>query len=464
MSAAITIAELGLPVTLIDENPRVGGQIYRQPHEPVQASQDPPDDPIAHQGKTLLRRMEELKDRIELLSDTAVWALFPPKQVATIHDGSVSIIEAEQLVVAPGAYEYVPPFPGWTLPGVMTPGGAQTLVKTMKVLPGRRVLLAGTGPFLLVVALQLHNAGMEVAGVVEAVRATELVAALPRLLTDSSKVWQGWRYIRKLKRAGIPMYNGSVIVEAQGDNDVRRALIAPCNRQWIPDRSRMVTVGVDTLCVGYGFVPRTELAQLAGCNMQFDNRRGGWTPEVGEDLETSVPGLWTPGDGGGVAGAVAAELEGTLVGLSVACKLGVPGSRTLRARRRKTRAALRKVLRFRKGMDRLCEVRPGLATLATAETLACRCEEVTLAEVETSITLGGTDIRTLKAMTRLGMGPCQGRVCWPAVSRVIASRKKKPVADIGPRSVRAPIVPLTLGSLADASLSDCAPARTPNAK
>jgi NADPH-dependent 2,4-dienoyl-CoA reductase/sulfur reductase-like enzyme len=444
LAAAIAATGAGLEPLLIDENPRVGGQIYRQP-PPALADKS---SPAARRGTDLLRRFHDVRDRITVLTETGVWGLFPPRQLAIHGRAGSETIDADQLILAPGAYEYVPPFPGWTLPGVMTPGGAQLMTKTMHVRPGKRALVAGTGPFLLVVAEQLHRAGVEVVAVVEAVRAGEALAALPRLLACPGLLWEGLCYLSRLRKAKIPLLRGQVVIGARGDGELREVLVAPCDRDWVPDRSRAQALAVDTVCVGYGFVPRTQLAQLAGCRLRFADELGGWIPEVDEDLQTNVPGVRVAGDGGGVAGALVAEEEGTLAGLAAAHALGAVSAETFARDRKPVVTRLRRLRRFRAGLDALSQVRRGLSDLATPETVVCRCEELTRAELETGLTFGGTELRSLKVMTRLGMGPCQGCMCWPAAARWVAARTGRPVAEVGPVSVRPPLTPVTVGTLA----------------
>jgi NADPH-dependent 2,4-dienoyl-CoA reductase/sulfur reductase-like enzyme len=450
MAAAIEAAGAGLRPLVVDENPLSGGQIYRQPPVALRGALSSAHPLAAGQRATLLHRFEGLGNRLELLLRTSAWGLFSPRRLAvTTPGGGTQMIQAEHLILAPGAYEYLPPFPGWTLPGVMTPGCAQSMVKAMGVLPGGRALVAGTGPFLLVVAEQLHRAGVEVAGVVEMARAGEALRALPGLLACPGLLWEGLGLLRRIRRVGIPVWRGHMVVEALGSDEVRAAVVAPCDREGHPDRSLARTVEVDTLCVGYGFVPRTQLAQLAGCRLRFVDAQGGWVPEVGEDFQTSVPGVWVAGDGGGVAGALAAELEGALAGLAAAHRLGALDEKTFAGRRGPLARRLARLRRARAALDRLFCLRPGLVGLTRADTVVCRCEELTLAEVEEGIAAGGTELRTLKVMTRLGMGPCQGRMCWPAIVRLVAARTGKLIEAVGPLSVRPPIRPVSLGDLAE---------------
>lgn len=448
MSAAIAAAESGLEPVVIDENPQIGGQIYRQAPSTFTLPIAKQNNPVNERGTQLRRRFQSLDKRIDLLTDATVWGIFPPRQLAITRGDSWEMVDADTLILAPGAYEFVPPFPGWTLPGVMTPGGAQLLVKSMRVRPGQRVLLAGTGPFLLVVACALDKVGVKVVGIVEAGTTLDGLRVLPSLLWQPKLLGQGWRYLRQIRRAGIPQYRGHVVLEAHGNEQVRSVTFAPCDSEWFPDRSQAREVEVDTLCVGYGFVPRTQLAQLAGCKMRFADELGGWIPETDQNLLTSAGGVYVAGDGGGVAGAIVAELEGRLAGLTAAQRLGALDQKGFERQRRPIIRRLARLARFREALDRVSRPRPGLSSLATGETLVCRCEELTLAEVEAGIDAGGTDIRTLKVMTRLGMGPCQGRMCWPAMARHIAHCTGRSVEDVGPVSVRPPIKPVTLGALA----------------
>jgi NADPH-dependent 2,4-dienoyl-CoA reductase/sulfur reductase-like enzyme len=447
MAAAITLALAGLSPMVLDENQDVGGQIFRRPPVPLRDVAGSVSTP-SRAELDLRREFDKLRGRIELCVNAKVWGIFPEKRVAVLANGSTRMIDARHVVLATGAYEYVPPFPGWTLPGVMTAGGAQQLVKAMHVLPGKRALVVGTGPFLLVVAGHLHDAGVEVAGIVDPVRRIEMTRVAGALLAQWGLLREAVALVRKVQRAGIPRYRGSVILEAKGDEQVAEVLIAPCDKVWYPDRARARSIAVDTVCVGYGFVPRIQLAQLAGCRMEFVDPLGGWVPQVNEHLETTVPGLWVAGDGAGVAGAVVAQLEGRLVGLEVACRLGAITPPQLDARRRPLASRLKRLRRFRAALDRVSRIRPGLSSLTTPETLVCRCEELSRREIDAGIAAGGASFRSLKVMTRLGMGLCQGRMCWPAMGRYLALQTGKSVAEIGPLSVRPPIKPVCVADLA----------------
>jgi hydrogen cyanide synthase HcnB len=449
MSAAITLAELGLQSTVIDENSDTGGQIYRQPPTTFETSRNSESTMKPDRGAQLRGRFRELSGKIEISFNAKVWGVFGKRRLAVTSKTGWSLIDSDRLLLAPGAYEFVPPFQGWTLPGVMTPGAAQLMVKSMRILPGRRALVVGTGPFLLVVAECLHNAGVEVVGVVETIRRTEVVRAFPGLLHDFSLMRQGWQYLQNLKKAGIPIHTGHVVVEAEGKERVEQVKFAPCDSEWRPDPSRMKIANVDTLCVGYGFVSRTELAQLSGCEMEWRDESGGWLPKVDENLMTSAEGVWVAGDGGSVAGALVAEDEGVLAGLAIARNCGALDDESFQRRRGPVMGRLNRLRRFRRTLDNLSRIRSGLSDLPQENTLICRCEELVRSDVEAAVAAGCTTNRTIKVATRLGMGRCQGRMCWPAMARFVALKTGKTVKDVGPLSVRPPIVPVTMGELAD---------------
>jgi NADPH-dependent 2,4-dienoyl-CoA reductase/sulfur reductase-like enzyme len=447
MAAALVLAEAGLRPTVLDENPRPGGQIFRQP--PPGGAASAPKDATARHGAELCGRFAEAaaRKRVELLNSTFVWGVFPERRLAIGHKEGWQVVAPEQLVLATGAYEYTPPFPGWTLPGVMTPGGAQSLVKTWNVRPGKSAVVAGSGPFLLIVAQQLAAAGVEVRAVVELARRGELRGQLPRLLASPGLLLEGLGLLRRLRVAGIPMLWGHVVVAAGGAGALSSVTVAPCDRDGAPDRARTRRIETDTLAIGYGFVPRLELAQLAGCELAFRDDLGGWLPRTSAEGETSVEGVWAVGDGAGVSGSVVAELEGELAGLAIAARLRALDAAVVERRKAPLRARLARLRRFRLAMDAVYRVRPGLTRLAEKDTLVCRCEELTCDEVDQAVSFGGNDFRTLKVMTRLGMGPCQGRMCWPAMMRRIADRTGSGSEHIGPSRFRPPVRPTSVGDL-----------------
>jgi NADPH-dependent 2,4-dienoyl-CoA reductase/sulfur reductase-like enzyme len=371
-----------------------------------------------------------------------------------VNDERTELLRAKILVLATGAYEYVPPFPGWTLPGVMTPGAAQVLAKTMDVVPGKRILVAGTGPFLLVAASQLAERGANVVAVLEATPRSAWLSLPFKSPRTLDLIKEGLGYLRILKEKGVPVRYGRIVTSAEGAEDLTSVTHAPADRNWNPDRSREEIEEIDTLAIAYGFVPRIYLPQIAGCDVVFQPELGGWIPKRDRDMATTVRNVFAVGDGSGVAGSLTACLEGRLAGLVAAHRLGAIGEADTARRRQPIERELRRVGTLRRALDRISLIRPGLSTLITDETIVCRCEEVSWSEARQSIEYGGCDFRTLKVMTRLGMGTCQGRFCWPSMSRLVACHNQCSVDRVGPASPQSPVRPISLGALASMPVAD----------
>lgn len=459
MAAAIEAARAGLACTLVDEAPRLGGQIYRQPPYGfrVRAARALGRDYL--RGEALRAEFAAAGERIEVRPSTSVVGIWG-RDVAWVSGEASGTIAAERMVLATGAYDRPVPFPGWTLPGVMTAGGAQALVKTMHVRPGRRALVAGTGPLLLVVANQLHKVGVEVVAVLEAGQPSWSPRAFGKVWGEPELLKDAWDYWRALRRAGIPLRFNRTVFEAHGEREVEFVTHGRVDPEtWSPIRARAQKVDVDLLVVGFGFVPNTELTDLAGCRHEFIHDVGGWIPVRTARMETTVPGVFVAGDGAGVAGALVAIEEGRIAGISAAEQAGMLRSAEADRRRAPLVQRLRSLARVREVLDELSRIRPGLSELATPETLACRCEEVSIAEVGAALEQGARDLQALKLLTRLGMGPCQGRNCGPSMALHVAHAVGCSPKETGRINPRPPVKPVTVGVLARLNLNRSAPQR-----
>ncbi len=448
MNAALAAAEHGIASTIIDEGFDVGGQIYRRS---LRTDGVPAPHPV---GDHLRRRIASFPRLISARIGAVAWGMFDGLRVAVTQDGRTELLAPKAVVLAPGAHELVPPFPGWTLPGVMTPGAGQILAKTMGIAPGERVVVAGTGPFLLAVASQLVQSGTRVVAVLEATPRSPWLAVplhgwrTPAILRD------GFRYWTTLARAGVPVRYGRVVISAEGEGRLASIAHAPVDGAWRPDRTRVEHEAADALLVGYGFVPRVQLAQMAGCRLEHRPNIGGWVPMRDADLQTTVPGIFAAGDGAGVAGAVVAAAEGRLAGLAALARLGVLDAAAFARARVPIDRELRRMAPLRDALDRICAARDGLTSLVTDDTVVCRCEEVPWREVRDAVRAGCTTYRSLKVATRVGMGACQGCFCWTSAARLVANESGRTVEEIGPANARPPVRPVTLGELAEAERAD----------
>ncbi len=440
LNAATAAARAGARVLLVDERPQPGGQYYKQPlHAAL------PDDPQFAGGRALIAQAEAAG--VAFLKGAQLWGAFEPLDLM-VFDGEASrLCRPQRLIVAAGAYERGLPFPGWTLPGVMTTGAAQTLLRSYAVLPGRRVLVAGNGPLNLQVALELARAGAEVAAVVELARRPGPWAALAlaRMLTSTPTVaLRGRGYLAELRRRGIPLLHRQVIAGVERAGDGLRAQVAA----W-PVEGGVGGRGydVDAVCVGYGFMPSNEILRALGCRHAFDPARGHLVTERDGDGLTNVAHVYAVGDCTGLGGAPAAEAEGLIAGLAAARSLGLGPAAGQEQAVARARAQLRRHRRFQRGLWELFRAPRLLTELAGPQTVICRCEELTLAEIEAGFDDGAQLIGAVKRATRAGMGRCQGRYCGPVLVALAAARRNLPLDEAAHWAPRPPAKPIRIADI-----------------
>ncbi|MER6481403.1 NAD(P)/FAD-dependent oxidoreductase [Streptomyces filamentosus] len=437
LAAAVTAASLGLPVTLLDAGARPGGQYYRHP-DPALGADRPHvlhHDWAAFAGREAELRAHERAGRIRHLPGRQVWSVTGSGTDWTVHsrteDTAGEPVRARAVLLATGAYERQLPFPGWTLPGVVGAGGAQAMLKGGLVLPGRRVVVAGSGPLLLAVAASLAAAGARVPAVVEAAGYGPYARHTGTLLRNPAKLAEGALYGGALLRHRVRPLLRHAVVEAHGTGRVEAVTVARLDRDWRPVPGTGRRVPCDALAVGHGLVPELSLATALGCATRTA-ADGTVALVLTPGLRTSVPGIWSAGETGGVGGARLALVEGEIAALSVA---GRPVPAGLARRRERLRA-------FADAMGAAHRPGPGWTGWLREETAVCRCEEVPAGRVREAVEeLGATDARTVKLLTRAGMGWCQGRMCGPAVAAL---------AGDGPAPDRRPLAcPVRLGQLAE---------------
>lgn len=434
MAAAATAAEHGMRVVLIEGGRQLGGQYFRHPGPGLTA---PRLSKVQHgwQRFEQLATRVETSPRIEVLFEHQVWAVEPlaaGRGFDVLTDRGP--VTASSVVLATGSYERVVPFPGWDLPGVFTAGGAQALLKGNLVLPGRRVVVAGTGPLLLPVAAGLSAAGAKVLGLFEANRIRGYAKQPLPLLANPSKLVEGVDFARRFLRDRVPLRSGRMVVEAQGTDFLEAVVVARL------DGSGRRRIACDALAVGYGLAPQVDLGLTIGCEHKL-LADGTVALRVDSDQRTSVAGFYAVGETVGVAGVETSLVEGEIAGLAVA---KAPASPSLRRRRGRQRAFA----------DLVRDRHPIPAAWRdhlTPETLVCRCEEVPARAVAEAVDdLGATDARTVKLLTRAGMGWCQGRVCGYAVACLVRRGAAEPpaAADLLAAAKRPLARPVPLGVVA----------------
>jgi hypothetical protein len=322
--------------------------------------------------------------------------------------------------------------PGWTLPGVMTVGAAQTLWRSYTTLPGRRVALFGNGPLTAQVALELAEGGAEVVLLGEAAPAplSHPFAALNMIRQDRSLALKGLKMLASLRRRGIAPKHTCRPTRITQDAE---ALTVDYETAGVAGR-----VTVDAVCMNFGFQPQNEILRLLGVTMQFDDRFDQLRPERSETLETSVPGVFAIGDCCGLGGAPAAAVEGRIAG-----RVAADGSRVRQA----DQAELAKHRAFQDALWQVYAAEPQQLETLAPDTLVCRCEEITKGALDAAMDNGHTDIGAVKRATRVGMGRCQGRYCAPAVAGYMARRLGARVEDLSFFAPRIPIKPVNIGTI-----------------
>ena len=443
LAATVAARASGARTALVDAGTRVGGQFWRHRDG---------DDGTGHHHWPELTRLRAAVAGPDLLGGHVVWHAERTDDGFTLHatttvDGRSAArrIRCRTLVVATGAYDRQLPFPGWTLPGVYTAGGAQALLKGHGVAVGRRVVVAGTGPFLLPVAAGLAEAGTEVVGVFEAGVPTGFARHPAAVLANVGKLAEGAGYALTLLRHHVPYRTRTTVVAAHGGGDgVRAVTVARLDARWNVRPGSERVLECDAVAVGYGFTPQLEIPLQLGCATVLDSD-GSLVAVADDRQQASEPGVLLAGEVCGVGGAALSLVEGQLAGLHAAHGHLDPG---MLARLRRRRDRLRA---FATAMHDAHPVPTGWTDWLTGETTVCRCEEVPVAAIRAAVTeLGATEARTVKLLARPGMGLCQGRVCGYATAGLVARECGRAVTaqDLLGTASRPIAQPVTLGSVA----------------
>ncbi len=305
LCAASAAASLGAHVLLCERDYVPGGQLVKQTHKFFGSEKQYAGDRGIHIGQRLVEDVAN-NPNIEVLSEATVLGMYEDGIVTVLHDNRHLKIRPKKTIVATGAAEKFLAFPGNDLPGIYGAGAVQTLMNVAGVKPAEKVLMVGAGNIGLIVSYQLLQAGVEVAGVIEA------APHIGGYLVHASK----------LRRAGVPIRTRYTVKEAYGTDSLEGVVICQLDESWQPIPGTEENIPCDTLCLAVGLTPLTELCWQAGCDMAFIRELSGHVPIVDENLETSVPGIYAAGDVSGIEEASSAMVEGRLAGFSAAGALG----------------------------------------------------------------------------------------------------------------------------------------------
>jgi NADPH-dependent 2,4-dienoyl-CoA reductase/sulfur reductase-like enzyme len=432
MAAAVEAADLGLSVAVIDENPAPGGQVFRSLER---AAGDPALRGDYAAGVPLIRAFRAA--RIDYRPATTLWHLEPEAGVLSVLSGGVTReITAGRVLLATGAQERPVPIPGWTLPGVMTAGAAQTLLKTAGAVPAGRTVLAGQGPLLLLLATQLIRAGAPPALLLETTPKGRLAEAwnTGSLLAGAPLLAKGLGLLAAIRR--IPRIRAVSGLRAEGDGRVERIL-------WDGG-----SAACDTLLLHEGVVPAIHIPLALGLAHDWDPVQRCWRPRIDDYGATSEARVAIVGDGAGIGGWQVAIASGRLAAVDAARRVGRLTAEGFARRAEPLRASRRAKLALRPFLDALYAPPDWVLAPPDDATLVCRCEEVTAGQVRAAARLGATGPNQLKAYLRAGMGPCQGRLCGATLAALIAEARGTTPEAVGTLRPRAPYKPLTVAELA----------------
>ena len=441
LAAATVAAGHGARVAVFDEQEAPGGQIYRT-IEQVPARRAELLGPDYRAGRDLVADFRASGARY--FPATQVWSLDQRLELGLLHAGAARMVTARRVLIANGAQERPVPFPGWTLPGVMYAGGAQVLMKSAGLVPAQGVVIAGTGPLLLLLGWQYHRAGVAVQAILETAPRGNLWRALPRLpraLLAHHYVTKGLKLERYLQRHGVPVIKAVSALRALDGEQLRA----------VEYRHGTATQRIDTelLLVQFGVVPQTQLARSAGCGHRWDPAQQCWRTITDAWGNTSVPGIAVAGDGASIGGAVAAQHAGRIAAFDALHGLAVIGA----AERDRLAAPdlnwLRADLHIRPFLEALFRLPDELWSEVADDVVVCRCEEITAGQIRDAVAEGHSDPNQVKFLTRCGMGPCQGRQCSDSVTQLVAAATGRPVAAIGAYRIRPPVKPLPVAALAN---------------
>ncbi len=443
LSAAIAAKTAGAEVVVIDERSVAGGQFFKQIG--VKGPDVPAPDVQHIEGMALIRKAIDLGIEIEL--ETVLWGGFEGDEFMVSGPDGSTCYKPRRLIVATGAYERGHIVPGWTLPGVMTTGAAQTLWRSSRILPGQRVIIAGNGPLNLQLAAELVKGGAEVVALAEAAKPHRLAAiadAVKMLRYSPMLTMDGLRYLRRIKSSGVSVLNGTILrnIESRGEN--LKVEFGPANQNSTDD---LKNFEADAVCLGYGFEPSNEILRTMGCAHDYDPERQELSTRTDENGLTSIDTIYALGDCTGLGGARAAFSAGEVAGFSAAVSIGYQLDIKMEQSRQKARRNLSRHRNFQHSLWRVFSYPRINLDLADRQTIICRCEEVTVGKIMDLIEEGCLSIGDIKRRTRLGMGPCQGRYCSPVLQHVIASRGGLPVESHSGFAPRVPLKPIAIADL-----------------
>lgn len=436
IAAATTAATYDLKVTILDEQGSAGGQIYRA----LENCSDDMANVLGEDylyGKKLLNQLAQ--SGVKRIYNATVWAIDNEGCVTYSRHQTAHQIQAKQIIIATGALERSTPLPGWTLPGVMTAGAAQILLKSHQICIENAVL-AGTGPLLYTIANQLIKAGCQPKAIIDTISTSHYLRAARFFpIASYTVVGKGLSYLRNIKKAGVPFYKGATDFRINGTNHTEAIQF--------DYKGQTHNIETDHVLLHQGVVPNTQLSRSLRLDHHWNNLQQCFQPTVDSWGVTSIPDIRIAGDGSGIGGALVAEMQGNIVALGAVTALDKITTTTRDNLAVPINRQLKSHARLRQFLDILYQP-PAAVLRPTDDTIVCRCEEVTAGDIRSYAKIGCSGPNQTKAFGRCGMGPCQGRYCGLTVTQILAHENGLSQDEVGAYRIRSPIKPVTLAELA----------------
>jgi len=458
LAVAEGLRDLGLDILVVDENARPGGQLLRGQQKKKKSLLQLEPDLWKKTGAALLSSFQNSGAQ----PDTFVHA-----QVIGIHDGHKLVIEyspeaskpwqkelveleAEIVVLATGARERYVPFPGWTMPGIMSLGAGQILLKESQILPGRSIVLGGSSPLMMALATQILCNGGRIRAMLDTNSLADQLRFLPLLFSHFPKFYEGAVHTANLLTHGASLHRSTHIIEARGKQMLDQVVTGKFDHHGALIPGSEKRIAADALCIGYGFVPNIELAVQAGCMLHYDVNEGGWLVEVDEKQRTSITNLYAVGELTGIAGGKKSYLEGQRTALSLLAhffpykiqRAGNEHQETLH----RLGAAIGKQHEYARFFGSLCTVPSFVYNNLSDDTIICRCEDITMGEIRKRIAQGFDSLAAIKKSTRCTMGRCQGRICGAILYDIITALTDQQQETIGTPHARWPVKAVNISS------------------
>lgn len=433
--AAQTLVRHGIRPTVIDESATWGGQIYRQQPAHFKRSKKELYGFETSRANSVHRAMADILPKIDYQPDTLVWNA-QDQLLDSLHRGSTSVTSYTHLIVATGATDRILPFAGWTLPGVYSLGAAQIALKAQGCAIGERVVFMGTGPLLYLVAYQYAKAGANVVAVLDTATNLDRLAAIPKMMAQPMLVLKGIYYTAWLRKHGVRLHLGIKSAKAHGPDRVTSI-------EWQDVHGQLHNLKCDAIGFGYALRSETQLADLLGCRFAYDPVQRAHLPVRDDCGRSSVQNVYLAGDGAGIMGADAAEIAGELAALTLIADAHPEYVQNSDQNRiHELQGKLKRIQTFRHGLERAFPFPENWAKQANNDLIICRCEEITAGDIRKAVQGGATEMNRVKALTRVGMGRCQSRMCAVAAAEIIADCSGIDISEVGRLRGQPPIKPI----------------------